>query len=68
VTGRRRRFSFGWEAAGGGDGRAAPVLNCDGLKICDMFCFVSIQPLSLLYSAFLIFGLLNNICIRNPSL
>ncbi len=31
------------EAAGGGDGGAAPVFDGDGLKICDIGLF-SIQP------------------------
>jgi hypothetical protein len=33
--GQWQRFLFGWGAAGGGDGGAAPAFDGDGLKICD---------------------------------
>ncbi len=44
LTGRRQRSFFNWEAAGGGDGRAASVFDSDGLKIC-LLVFVFIFDL-----------------------
>jgi hypothetical protein len=44
VTGWRRRFSFGWEAAGGGNGGAESVPDGDGLKIYDIRLFHYIRP------------------------